>query len=97
MVDDELKLRHDMNRGGQAAQLLDNPMLVEAFQSLEEIYLVTWKATGVLDTDRREKLWLAVQVVGKVRRHLQETLSSGQLASRQIERDFAQPKRFGIV
>ena len=40
---------------------------------------------------------MAVQILGKVKSHLEQTAANGRLASRQIERDFRPPKRFGIV
>ena len=41
--------------------------------------------TGANETDTREKLWLAYNIVGKVEQHLQEILDTGKLASKQLE------------
>jgi hypothetical protein len=35
----------------------------------------------VLDTEGRERLWQAVQIVGKVKGHLNHVLASGRLAA----------------
>lgn len=88
----------DVSRGNQARALLDNPILTECFETLRAEYLKAWEATGARDTDARERLWQAVQIVGKVRTHLNGVVSGGKLAQREID-DMAgkKPKRFGIV
>ena len=40
---------------------------------------------------------MAVQVVGKVKSHLEAIVANGRLAERQIAEITARPKRFGIV
>ena len=56
-----------------------------------------WKTTPARDTEGREKLWQAVQIVGKVKSHLEAVAANGRLAERQIAEIAARPKRFGIV
>ena len=36
------------------------------------------------DSDAREKLWLAYQVLGKVEQHFKEILDTGKLAEKQL-------------
>jgi hypothetical protein len=38
----------------------------------------------VHDSDAREKLWLAYQVLGKVEQHFKEILDTGKLAEKQL-------------
>jgi hypothetical protein len=98
MADDEFTLRKAMERATQAQQLLDNDILKEAFSDYEAACLNAWKSAPPRDVDGRERLWQAVQVVGKVKSHLETMVANGQLSARQIERDFYTPrKRFGIV
>jgi hypothetical protein len=40
--------------------------------------------TGAKDSEAREKLWLAYQVLGKVEQHLKEILETGKLAEKQL-------------
>ena len=47
------------------------------------------KKTGAKESDTREKLWIAYNVVGKVEQHLQTVIETGKLASKQLE-DFRQ-------
>ena len=97
MADDEFALRRAMERAAIAQTLLENDIVKEAFDGLEASYLNAWKAAQSRDTEGREKLWMAVSIISKVKSHLQMTVASGQLSSKQIERDFRNPKRFGIV
>jgi hypothetical protein len=84
----------------RAQELLDNELLTEAFRKLEDTYTAAWRATKIDDVDAREKLFLAINVVGKVRDHLAAVIANGKLAQAEL-RDLAQVaerrKRFGIV
>jgi hypothetical protein len=95
---DELKLNHDKERAARAEALLRDELLQEAFAALEKRYTDEWRVTQVRDTDARERLWQAVNIVGKVRDHLTMQVASGKLAQRQLD-DLAanKPKRFGII
>jgi hypothetical protein len=98
---------NDHNRLGQAAvkalraqELLDNELLTEAFRGLEENYTAAWRASTIDDVGAREKLFLAINIVGKVRDHLTAIVANGKLAQAELK-DMAQTaerrKRFGVV
>jgi hypothetical protein len=74
--------------------------LVEAFEALRTSYLVAWETTAARDTDARERLWQAVQIVGKVRAHLKAIVDNGKIAEKElqdIERLGERKKLFGVV
>ena len=96
MMTDELALNKAMERGARAARLLDDELLKEAFETLERDYVKAWRETAARDTDARERLWQAVQVVAKVRDHLVSVVNSGKLAQREMN-EIAGRKRFGII
>ena len=81
---DELALNKAAERGARAQRLLEDDLLVEAFETLDRDYSRAWRATAARDTDARERLWQAVQVVAKVRDHLIRVVNGGKLAQRQI-------------
>lgn len=86
-------------RGKRAELLLKDDLLADSLAKLEESYIKGWKETAARDTDARERFFLAVQVVGKVRGHLTSLVSNGKLTQSEID-DLAtasKPKRFGIV
>src|ERR1700676_2324555 len=97
---------NDENRLGQAAvkalrgqELLDNELLGEAFDGLEDTYTAAWRATTIDDVAAREKLFLAINIVGKVRDHLAAVVANGKLAQAELK-ELAQVverrRRFGI-
>lgn len=99
-MSDEIKLRKDTERARLAANLLDDGLLKESFASLEASYIKAWRETPIGDVAGREKLFLAVNVIGKVQDHLQGVIRDGQLAKRELDEiaKLAEPrKRFGIV
>jgi hypothetical protein len=94
------KLAHDTGRALRANQLLDDELLVEAFKMLEEAYTLGWRNTTLEDAAGREKLFLAVNIVGKVRGHLALIVRNGKLAQAELNEIAAaaqRKKRFGII
>lgn len=98
MSDDRL---HDaLTRAANARDLLGNELLTEAFKTLESSYTEAWRTSTVDQVSAREKLFLAINIVGKVRDHLQGVLNNGKLAQRELDDLIAtaeRKKRFGIV
>ena len=96
MSDD--KLQTAIGRGARAQELMRSELLQEVFAKLDAEYIAAWRRTPVRDTDARERLWQAVNIVGKVRDHLTAIVSGGKIAQKQLD-DLAngRPKRFGII
>jgi len=91
------KLQDTIARGARAERLLADDLLQECFAVLEGEYVKAWKVTAARDTDARERLWQATQVIGKVRDHLVAVAGNGKLAQREL--DDLQRKRargFGV-
>ncbi len=97
---DEIKLGEAVAKAMRVQDLLDNELLNEAFEGLEENYAAAWRATAIDDFGAREKLFLAINIVGKVRDHLAVIVTNGKLAQAELK-ELAQTaerrKRFGIV
>jgi hypothetical protein len=99
-MSDEHRLDQDAAKAFRAQELLDNELLTEAFKGLEDNYTAAWRATKIDDVAAREKLFLAINIVGKVRDHLAAMVANGKLAQAELK-ELAQVaerrKRFGIV
>ena len=55
-------------------------------ETLKKIYSeALLEKTGAKESDTREKLWIAYNVVGKVEQHLQTVIETGKLAEKQLE------------
>jgi hypothetical protein len=96
----EDKLRNATIRASRAKALLDDDMLQEAFDSLDAAYVKAWRDSDPRDDDGRQRLWQAIQVLGKVRGHLVSVVNNGKLAQAEIDQlvaDETRKKRFGII
>jgi hypothetical protein len=81
----EDQLRKDTARATRAKQLLEDELINEAFAGLEAAYINAWRTSIITDINAREKLFLAINVVGKVREHLQTVVANGSLATKELE------------
>jgi len=99
-MSDENPLDQAAAKALRAQELLDNELLSEAFSGLEDTYTAAWRATTIDDVGDREKLFLAINIVGKVRDHLIAIVANGKLAQVELK-ELAQvaerKKKFGIV
>ena len=89
---DEIKLGQAQHRGIRAAELLENSLLQEAFQYLESEYLKAWRSTKVRDTEARERLWQAIQILGILHEHLKLHVTNGRIAAEDLRRLSAMSK-----
>jgi hypothetical protein len=94
---DDHKLNADIARQARAQALMADELLQEAFVRLEHRYIEEWRVSQFRDTDARERLWQAVNVLRKVKDQLGKIVSDGKLAQREIDELTQKRKRFGIV
>ena len=90
---DEVKLGIAQHKGVRAQELLSNTLLQEAFQYLETQYLQAWRSTKVRETDSREKLWQAIQILGIIQEHLKLFVTNGRIAAADLNRLSEEAKR----
>jgi hypothetical protein len=79
-----MTLEQESRRGEQARRLLEDPLLQEAFATVENALREAWIATQDDATAERERLWLMVKLMGRVRIHLVDVLQTGRLADDQL-------------
>ena len=97
---DDVQLARDLSRAEKARAALDNDVLADAFATLEQEYIKAWRETPARDTDGRERLWQAVQIIGKVKTHLQSAVNDGTLAAKEVDslaRLGERRKIFGVI
>ena len=92
MTDPNDKLLIDRDRGQKAKALLDNPLLKEAFESIEAELIEAWKTNGAsmtqpddrmtrqLGPEGRERAWQSYQMLMKVKAHLERVVLNGKTA-----------------
>ena len=77
---DQDKRTKELGRASQVKQILENELFKESFDSLKKIYSeALLERTSVHESEAREKLWIAYQVLGKVEQHFKEILEIPQL------------------
>ena len=81
----EGKSREMMERGEQAAGLLRNEILQEAFENLENEFIQAWKQSSVEDSQNRERLYMLCQNLSAVKGYIENVVSSGKLAKSQLD------------
>ena len=65
---------------------MESKIFIEAIDSLKKLYSeALLEKTGAKESDTREKLWIAYNVVGKVEQHLKTVIETGTLAQKQLE------------
>jgi hypothetical protein len=80
-----MDLETESRRGREARRLLAEALLVEAFATVQAALQEAWLATGDAQERERERLWLMLKLLGRVRAHLTEAAQTGRLADRQLE------------
>ena len=78
-----MTLEQESRRGEQARRLLEDPLLQEAFAAVESALREAWGATADDAVDERERLWLMLRLLGRVRAHMVDALQTGRLADGQ--------------
>lgn len=76
-----MNLEDEQRRGRAADQLLENPLLIEAFATIEKELQDAWTESKAKDEAGREKLWLMLKLLGRVKAHVQQVSLTGQMAT----------------
>jgi hypothetical protein len=86
----------DIARAGRANALLNDPLVVETFQTMEANYIKQWRAEktpeGELSTaEWRERMWLLLQNLDAFRMGFETYIRRGQVAvAKRDQREKAQ-------
>ena len=84
-MDNEGKLREEMDRGSKAAELVKNPIFSEAFDALRSRYATQWADTPAGDRRERERLYVAINVLEDVYDHIVSCMQTGDMAGQEID------------
>ena len=76
-----------VNRGISAARLLDDPLLLEAFSTREDMYINDWKSSKVDETVKRDTAYMSLRALDDLKSALQSIVDTGKIAGRHLERD----------
>ena len=76
--------QEQINKGHRAKVLLEDPLLKQAFDDLLSMYREQVFKTSYKADDERLMLWLAYNMVEKVKGHLESVMLSGKLAQKEL-------------
>ena len=79
-----MTLEQESRRGEHARRLLEDPLLQEAFAAVEGALREAWATSGDEATTERERLWLMLKLLARVRAHVVDALETGKLAHEQL-------------
>jgi hypothetical protein len=69
----------DEQREQRAKNLLDNPLLKEAFDVLREDLMTRWESSGSTELEARESIWLAMRLLDRVHGHIKSIVETGHM------------------
>lgn len=81
----EPKLRGDVDRAARAEALLRDPLIVEAFESLETQFVSAWKESAINDAEARENIYRLLQALDALKGHFRQVLEDGKLAKERLK------------
>jgi hypothetical protein len=74
------KTELDIQRGERALQLLREPLIIEAFQIIEQDLIEKWQTSPARDKDARETLYLSQMLLKRLQSQLELVMQTGQMA-----------------
>ena len=87
------QLEQERIDGEKARQLLDNSVFKDSWKAAEDSIVAQMQEVKMRDTDMHTRLILALQVLSSVRRHIETTMQTGQMADLQLK----EPNKFARV
>jgi len=92
-----LTSEEEIARAERARQLLEEPLVKEAFSILEESFLNGIQTSAMKDEALREKLCQMLMVTRQVKQHLQSTMETGIFAQLKIQQESMWDKAKNVV
>ena len=80
-----MDMQQDIDRAEQARSIIDHPLFAEAFDELEMAYIEAWRSSSQNEQDNRERLYVALNLLGAVKLHLESVIAGGALARADLE------------
>lgn len=71
----------EIRRGNEAARIMAEPMLVQAFEAMERGIVEQMRRTDLRDADTLRTLTASLQAMHGVRNHLLQTMATGKMAA----------------
>ena len=80
-----MEIEQRIYQGDRAREVLENEAFQAAFTDIENEVMQQWRNSPARDQEAREKLWLMMSLLGKLKVTLQTTMETGKLAKLDLE------------
>lgn len=74
-----------LHRGSRAKEILENEEFARAFDAIEQELTNAWKTSPQRDADARERIFLALTMLSKVKASITQTMETGKLAMAELQ------------
>lgn len=74
-------------RGAEAQRLLENRLLIEAFEKVESGIVSAMQRSAMGDEKTHNRLVISLQLLAQVKRSLEDVASTGKMAAMQMRDD----------
>lgn len=74
-----------ISRARRAAELLENPMFVDAWSAVEAEIISRWKDSPIKDKDGQQELRIMLHALRCVKAHFEQFVHDGQIAKAEKE------------
>jgi hypothetical protein len=83
---DESKLRKQQERGDRAKRLLENELLVEAFEKIEADILDKWQNSAADEKEQRDNAYLMHRLLQNLKAQIKQIVITGDGATKELLR-----------
>jgi hypothetical protein len=81
----EIKQRQAVDRAARAEALLNDPLIIEAFETLDKEFVSAWKESAIADQQSREHIYQLLQALEALKGHFAKVLEDGKLAKERLK------------
>ena len=74
-----------MERAAKVEALLSDPLITEAFETLEQEFVAAWKQSAIADQAARENIYQLLQALEALKGHFVKVLEDGKLAKDRLK------------
>ena len=74
----------EVRRGEQAVAVIESPIFIEAFDAIEKELTQAWQDSPARDSEAREKIWLSLKLLNRVKLQMVSVATTGQMAKQSI-------------
>ena len=67
-------------REAHAKRLLEDELFTEAFDVLRKELMDRWEASGSIEVEARESIWLAMRLLDKIHGHITSIVETGHMS-----------------